>query len=150
MVDDDEALVEIMVEFLEGLGYKADTGLDGEAALDRFNTGDTQVVLLDLGLPDMDGMDVLRRMQMRDSQVPVIVITGSGTIETAVAAIRAGAYDFIVKPLDLKSLELIVARAMERFQLSRQRGVFRGLTLALLISVPVWLVLGVLLARYFF
>lgn len=153
VVDDDEALVRMLVEYMNRLGYTADAAMDGATALKLLQGGGNQgyqAVLLDLGLPDMDGMDLLRRMQVRDKQTAVIVITGSGTIENAVAAIRAGAYDFIAKPLDLKALELIVARAMERYQLSRQRGVFRGLTLALLISVPIWLVLGVLLARYLF
>ena len=153
VVDDDEALARMLVEYMNRLGYTADAAADGSTALDLLQGGGYhgyQAVLLDLGLPDMDGMDLLRRMQVRDKQTAVIVITGSGTIENAVAAIRAGAYDFIAKPLDLKALELIVARAMERYQLSRQRGVFRGLTLALLISVPFWLVLGVLLARYLF
>ncbi|MBI9085459.1 MAG: response regulator [Desulfobacterales bacterium] len=150
VVDDDDALVRILVEYLQKLGYEADAARDGISALDRFDGGGYQSVLLDLGLPDMDGMEVLRRMQVRDSQAAVIVLTGSGTIENAVAAIRSGAYDFIAKPADLKSLELIVDRAMERCQLQRQRGVFRGLTLALLISVPLWLVLGILLARVVF
>ena len=77
----------------------------------------------------------------------VLMIDGQGTIETAVAAIKAGAYDFITKPVDLKTMEVIVNRALERHHLFRKLSIFRGLTLALLISVPIWLILGIILAK---
>jgi DNA-binding response OmpR family regulator len=76
----------------------------------------------------------------------VIVITGYGTIESAVRAIKNGAYDFIPKPFKLDELEVIIKRALERHTLFRQLGIFRGLTLALIISVPFWLILGIVLA----
>lgn len=74
------------------------------------------------------------------------MVTGYGSIDTAVTAIKEGAYDFISKPFDLKALEIIVSRAMERHTLFRRLGMFRGLTLAMIISVPVWLALGIVLA----
>jgi len=95
-------------------------------------------------MPEMDGMELLDAVKKLDSRV--MVITGYDTIEAAVAAIKKGAYDYIPKPFKMDELEVIVNRALERHTLLRQLGVFRGLTLALIISVPFWLILGIILA----
>ena len=84
-----------------------------------------------------------------DSDVNVIVLTGYGTIESAVEAIKGGAYDFIPKPFKMEELEIVINRALERHSLFGRLGVFRGLTLALIISVPFWLILGIILTRVY-
>ena len=149
VIDDDIDFSEMLLGYLESLGYQASLAIDGTTALDLINRHNFQTILLDLGLPDIDGMEVLRQLQKQNHRAPIIVITGSGTIENAVAAIKAGAYDFIAKPLDFKVFEVVLERALVHNQLLRQSGLFRGLVLALLISVPVWLLIGVLFARYF-
>lgn len=73
----------------------------------------------------------------------VLVITGYGTIESAVTAIKKGAYDFIPKPFKMNELEMVIGRALERHTLFRQLGVFRGLGIGLMISVPGWMVLSI-------
>jgi DNA-binding response OmpR family regulator len=75
----------------------------------------------------------------------VIFISGYGTIELAVKTIKNGAYDFIPKPFKLEELEAIIHRALEQYTLIRQLGIFRGLTLALITSIPFWLFLGIIL-----
>ena len=150
VVDDDKDLADMLVEYLIKLGYDATAAYGGREGLDRIEQEDFQLVILDLQMPEMDGMEVLQVIKSRDSRVVVLMITGYGTIETAVAAIKAGAYDFIQKPVDLKTLDVIVSRSLERHTLSRQLGIFRGLTLALLISVPIWLILGIILAKIVF
>ena len=92
-------------------------------------------------------MRLLEAIKRQDKRVVVMVITGFGTIDTAVQAIKSGAFDFIPKPVKIKELEVIINRALERHALSRQLGVFRGLTLALIISIPFWLILGIILTR---
>ena len=94
----------------------------------------------------MDGIELLDAVKKLDSRVMVMVITGYSTIESAVMAIKKGAYDFIPKPFQIDELEVIVNRALERHTLLRQFCIFRGLTLALIISVPFWLILGIMLA----
>src|SRR5687767_5016346 len=76
------------------------------------------VLCLDLGLGDMFGLDVLRHVQASDPTLPVVVVTGQDDVETAVAAMRGGAYDYLVKPIDRVKLKHAVARAFERRQLS--------------------------------
>ncbi len=146
VVDDDKGLADDMVEYLSIYGYQAAAAYGGREALTMFEQGDFQLVITDLKMPEMDGMELLDAVKELDGRVMVMVITGYGTIESAVAAIKKGAYDFIPKPFQMDELEVIVSRALERHTLFRQLGVFRGLTLALIISVPFWLILGIVLA----
>jgi DNA-binding NtrC family response regulator len=147
VVDDDQPLADMLVEFLAKLGYQATAAYNGREGLAQFERGYFQLVILDLKLPDMDGMEVLEAIKAEDSRSVVLIITGYGTIESSVTAVKKGAYDFIPKPINLESLELIIHRALEKHTLFKQLGIFRGLTLALIISVPVWLILGIILAK---
>ncbi len=146
VVDDDKGLADILVEYLSQLGYSATAAYGGREGLSRVEEGNFQIVITDLMMPELDGMELLETVTMLDSRAIVMVITGYGTIESAVEAIKKGAYDFIPKPFKLEELEIIVKRALERHSLFRQIGLFRGLTLALIISVPLWLILGIVLA----
>ena len=146
VVDDNRETADTLVECLSLLGYKATAAYGGHEGLSRFEGGDFQLVFTDLMMPEMDGMELLETIMSLDSRAMVIVITGYGTVESAVEAIKKGAYDFITKPFKLDELKIIIERAMERHTIRRQLGLFRGLVLALLISVPVWLILGIVLA----
>ncbi len=146
VVDDDKRLADDMVEYLSIYGYQAVAAYGGREALAKFEQGDFQLVITDLKMPEMDGMELLDAVKKLDSRVMVMVITGYSTIESAVTAIKKGAYDFIPKPFQMDELEIIVKRALERHTLFKRLGVFRGLTLALIISVPFWLILGIVLA----
>jgi DNA-binding NtrC family response regulator len=147
VVDDDQQLADMLVEFLVKQGYQATAAYGGREGLTQFEQGDFQLVILDLKLPDMDGLEVLEAVKAVDSRAVVLIITGYGTIESSVTAVKKGAYDFIPKPINLEALELIISRALEKHTLFKQLGIFRGLTLALIISVPVWLILGIILAK---
>ena len=146
VVDDDKELADNLVEYLSKLGYQAAPAYGGREALTMFEQGDFQLVITDLKMPEMDGMELLEAVKALDRRVVAMVITGYGTIESAVEAMKKGAYDYIPKPFKMEELEVIVSRALERHTLLRQLGVFRGLTLALIISVPFWLILGIILA----
>lgn len=146
VVDDDKELADNLVEYLSGLSYSATAAYGGRDALRRFEQGDFQLVITDLKMPEVDGMKLLEEVKALDSRAIVMVITGYGTIESGVKAIRSGAYDFIPKPFKMEELEVIVSRALERHTLLRRLGFFRRLIFALLISIPVWLILGIVLA----
>ncbi|MBW1741425.1 MAG: response regulator [Deltaproteobacteria bacterium] len=146
VVDDDKELADGLVDYLSGLGYFVAAAYSGQEGLKKFENGAFQLVITDLKMPDMDGMALLEAVKTQDNQAVVIVITGYGTVESAVKAIKKGAYDFINKPVEMQSLEVVINRALERHELSKQLSVFKGLTLALIISVPLWLILGILFA----
>ncbi|MDY6969866.1 MAG: response regulator [Spirochaetota bacterium] len=146
VIDDDKQLADMLVKYLSKLGYRTFSENNGFDGIARFKTGYFQLILLDLKMPDINGIEVLDRIKGIDRQAVVIIITGEGTIESAVSAIKKGAYDYITKPFDLKSLEVVINRAMERRTLVKQVGIFRGVAIALLISIPLWLLLGIFLA----
>jgi len=147
VVDDQPIVADTLVEIMSRSGYSATAAYGGMEGVKRFQEGDYQLVITDLKMPDVDGMDLLKTIQGIDNKVPVIVNTGYGTIKKAVEAIKSGAYDFVEKPVDRDKLEIIVERALERHNLFTQLGIFRGLTLALTISIPLWLILGIILAQ---
>jgi len=150
IVDDDAEFADGLAEHVEQLGYDASVAYDGQTGLDNFHKGDFRLVLTDLQMPGMDGMALLHAIKKQDSRSVVVVITGHGTIERAVQAIRHGAYDFITKPVKFDELDIVVERALEKYSLVHQLGFFRGLTLAVLVSIPVWLILGIILASKVF
>ncbi|MBW2108744.1 MAG: response regulator [Deltaproteobacteria bacterium] len=150
IVDDDQAFADTLAEHLVERGYTAKVAYDGNEGLERYRSGAYHVIFTDLQMPGMDGMELLHEIKKADSRSVVVVITGFGTIEGAVQAIKKGAYDFITKPVKFEELDIVVDRALEKRGLVKQLDFFRGLTLAVLISIPVWLILGIILASKLF
>jgi DNA-binding NtrC family response regulator len=119
VVDDESSIRRTLKDILEFEKHEVELAPNGMEALDYFREEEFDVVLLDIKMPELDGMEVLEKMlQIRD--VPVIMISGHGTIETAVEAIKKGAYDFIVKPPDLNRLLITVRNASEKKELVTQ------------------------------
>ncbi len=145
VVDDDQQILDILVTWLNKKGYHAVGVNGGREGIEAFEQGDYDLVITDLVMPEMDGMELLDAVKTIDSRVVVLMISGYGTIEASVLAMKKGAYDFIPKPFDFPVLKATIDRALERHSLSKQLGIFRGLTLALIISVPFWLILGIIL-----
>ena len=114
IVDDDPVQRRLVEAAISKFGYDTVVAEGGEAALASFErVGNVGVVILDLMMPGLDGIGVLNRMREREIHVPVIVQTARGSIDTAVSAMRAGAFDFVVKPASPERLEVAVANAMK-------------------------------------
>ena len=145
VVNDNRALTDTLVEFLRKLGYRALPAYDGKEGLTNFEQGDFQIVITDFNMPKMDGMELLEAIVKQDSDVNVIMLTGVGSIESAVQAIKCGAYDYITKPLQLEEIELIVNRALEKHANLRKMRMFRQMFLFVLFSIPFWILFGILL-----
>jgi DNA-binding NtrC family response regulator len=120
IVDDDPDIQEVLADRLQALGYRVSTAATGGDGLARLEAEGPQLVLLDLGLPDMNGLDVLTAMRTRAPDVVVVMITAYGTVERAVQAMKQGAYDFVLKPFEPDHLTLIVQKALERERLTSQ------------------------------
>jgi two-component system, NtrC family, response regulator AtoC len=120
IVDDDASMCEVLVERLEGRDYSARFCTRAEEALQVLNEEAIDVVLTDLNMPGMSGIEFCERVVDHRPDLPVMVITAFGTLETAVAAIRAGAYDFLTKPVDIDALTIAIDRALEHRQLKEE------------------------------
>jgi two-component system nitrogen regulation response regulator NtrX len=114
VVDDEKAIRKTLTEILSFEGYKLDEASDGEEGLKRFRERTYDAVLCDVKMPKVDGLEFLQRAGEINPDVPIIMISGHGTIETAVEAVKQGAYDFISKPPDLNRLLITIRNAMER------------------------------------
>jgi two-component system, NtrC family, response regulator AtoC len=125
LIDDDQGTVALLKEVLEKEGYAVGEAKTGREALTRARALPFDVVLADLRLPDLDGIEVLRVLHACDPELSVIVMTAFGSMETAVEAIRAGAYDYISKPFNLEEVRLTVRRACERRHLLQDNRMFR-------------------------
>jgi len=103
-IDDEPAIIEWLQVLLENAGYEVKTALIGTRGEEIFRTWRPDVVVTDMMLPDMDGIDLVRKVKQMESDVEVIVITGQGNIPRSVEAVKAGAFDFLEKPIDADRL----------------------------------------------
>jgi len=117
IVDDEPVIRDILTEFLSLEGYDIDTAQDGLEARDKILSGAYTVVLSDLKMPNLDGMQLLQFINDRRIPTIPIIMTGYGTIETAIEAMKAGAYDYILKPFKMEDIIRILDRAIEKYNL---------------------------------
>ncbi len=120
VVDDEDAIQRSLSGVLSDEGFRVETAKDGESGIKAIDSDTPDLVLLDVWMPGIDGLEVLRRVRERHKRLPVIVMSGHGTIETAVKATKLGAYDFIEKPLSLEKVLLAVSHALERDRLASE------------------------------
>jgi DNA-binding NtrC family response regulator len=120
VVDDEKNIREGLAASLEMDGHEVETAADGDAGLKRFQKGDIDLVITDLRMPGLSGEELLKRIGSQAPGISVIVLTGHGTVENAVEAMRNGAYDFLTKPVNLDHLSLLVKRALKNRELILQ------------------------------
>ncbi len=121
VVDDEPDIRSLLKEILEDEGFSISLAENGQAARDSLRARRPDLILLDIWMPDIDGVALLKEWKENESfDCPVIMISGHGTVETAVEAIRIGAYDFIEKPLSIAKLLITVDRALETSSLKRE------------------------------
>jgi two-component system response regulator AtoC len=125
VVDDEARMRRILEIMLRKVGHEVLSAGNGVEALTLFKRETTDLVITDLRMPEMDGLELLRRIRELDPDLPVIVITAHGTIDTAVTAMKNGASDYIQRPFDIDVLELAVARALNAKDISRQNAFLR-------------------------
>ncbi len=119
IVDDDSNHAEGTKDVLESVGYSCDLATSGKAGLEALRKRQYDLVLTDLVMSDADGLEILREAQQINPFVALIVLTGHGTIETAVEALKRGAIDYLVKPINIEALRVRVEKALERQELKR-------------------------------
>lgn len=122
IADDEKNIRNGIAEYLEAEGYETLTAEDGKEAIAEINKGFVDLVITDLKMPTISGLEVLKYVVSHFPTMPVIILTGHGTVEDAVQAMRIGAFDFISKPLNLEHLVMLIQRAFERQELSRKNS----------------------------
>jgi DNA-binding NtrC family response regulator len=125
IIDDEKAIRKALMEILSAEGYKTEEAADGEEGLKKFREKKYDVVLCDIKMPKLDGIEFLQKAGEANPDVPVIVISGHGNIETAVDAVKKGAYDYISKPPDLNRMLITIRNAMDRSTLVSEAKVLK-------------------------
>lgn len=125
IIDDEKAIRKTLGEILSYEGYKIDEAGDGEEGLKRFKEKSYDVVLCDIKMPKIDGIEFLDKASEINPDIPIIMISGHGTIETAVEAVKKGAYDYVSKPPDLNRLLITIRNAMDKTDLVTETKVLR-------------------------
>jgi two-component system nitrogen regulation response regulator NtrX len=125
IIDDEKAIRKTLSEILSYEGYKIEEAGDGEEGLKKFKEKAYDVVLCDIKMPKLDGIEFLDKAREANPDVPVIMISGHGTIETAVEAVKKGAYDYISKPPDLNRLLITIRNAMDKNNLVTEAKVLK-------------------------
>ncbi|MDA8086332.1 MAG: sigma-54 dependent transcriptional regulator [Nitrospiraceae bacterium] len=125
IVDDEANIRESLADILSDEGYEIDMAGSGEEAMEAIRRRPPEIVLLDIWLPGMDGAETLKQIRAQYEGLPVVMITGHGTIELAVKTTKMGAYDFMEKPLSIERVLLTVKRALERSRLEKENQTLR-------------------------
>ena len=120
IIDDEESVRKSLADVMRDEGYEVVTAGSGREGLDNVQDSQPSLVLLDIAMPEMDGIETLRRIREMRPDLPVIMVTGHGTIETAVKTTKMGAYDFLVKPPELAHLTLVVKHGLEEHRLREE------------------------------
>ncbi|TKJ46821.1 hypothetical protein CEE34_06940 [Candidatus Aerophobetes bacterium Ae_b3a] len=126
VVDDEIKMRRVLQMILQKEGYEIVTSKDGREALQKVEEENFDLVLTDMKMPGLSGIDLLKKIRESDKEIPVIMITAYGTVETAVKAMKEGAYDYLLKPFEKDEMKIIVANALKMKTLVRENRYLRG------------------------
>jgi DNA-binding NtrC family response regulator len=125
IIDDEKAIRNVLKDILGNEGFSVEEATDGEEGLKKFHSGNFDVVLCDIKMPKLDGIEFLQKVMETNTEVPVIMISGHGNIETAVDAVKKGAFDYIAKPPDLNRLLITIRNALDKTTLVKETKVLK-------------------------
>jgi len=120
VVDDEAKMRRVLQMFFEDTGYSVIQAENGDEALQELDASRPDLLICDMRMPRMNGMELLRRVKLKSPALPVIIMTAYGEVKTAVEAMKLGAESYVTKPLDMEELRILVARAIERSSLIKE------------------------------
>jgi len=126
VVDDDDEIRKRAVQYFEGHGYGVKAAADGDEALELAKKLAFHVAILDIAMPRMSGIDLLKKLRQSNPETEIVMLTGHGTIETAVEAMKLGAHDFLTKPVRFPHLAATIEKAAEAGQLRKENRQLRA------------------------
>lgn len=125
IIDDEKSIRKTLTEILTFEGYAVDEAIDGEEGLKKFKENSYDLVLCDIKMPKLDGIEFLEKAKEINNDIPIIIISGHGNIETAVDAVKKGAYDYIAKPPDLNRMLITLRNAMDKTTLVEETKILK-------------------------
>jgi len=147
VVDDEEPIRNVLYEGLTKFGYRVVLAEGAEEALRIFKPGSFDIVITDLKMPKMDGLDLIRITRKKDPEVAFFVITGYPSLDSAIETLSQGVHDYIIKPFHLGDIRIRIYRVLEKKHLERSIRVMKKIIWALAISIPIWIIIGFYFAK---
>ena len=144
VVDDEESARNTLSDCFTAVGYEVVAASDGEDALRKFLPGKFDCVISDISMPAIDGLDLLKRIRLLDADVFSLIITGFPGIDSAISAMKEGAYDYLTKPFHKEDIQLKVERALNVRKTEMALKKVKGLILTLIILIPVLISMGII------
>lgn len=120
VIDDEKSILDLLSVVFKKEGYQVETSLSGKKGIELIEKNDFDLILCDIRMPQINGLEVLKKVKTKKSDIPVVMITAYGTIKQAVGALKAGALDYVVKPFDVEELKIIVAQGLEKRKLREE------------------------------
>lgn len=120
LIEDEQDIRESYVDMLKFLGLKAEAAENGIEGLKKLEQNNFEIVMTDLNMPEMDGMETMRRIKKKNKEIEVIVITGFATIENAISAMKQGAFDYITKPVSFEHVKIVLNKCIQKIQAQRE------------------------------
>lgn len=148
IVDDDDSFATAVGRIVQELGHTSQRAVDGQDGLAKFHEGDFDVVIADLKMPRMGGIEFIREVKKIDRDAVVMVITGFADLSTAVETMSLGAYDYVEKPVEVEKFRAALERGLEKKRLLSKLRFAKGAIWTISISIPLWLILGIILAYF--
>jgi DNA-binding NtrC family response regulator len=148
VIDDDQDYRTILREFIESRGHTVLEAGDASSGTDIFLREKIDLVVSDFMMPEKSGMELLAELKSIHPKVLFIMVTGFASLDTAKEAMRLGAYDLLSKPVDMDQLSSVMQRALSTIELQSNLSTVRGVNIALMLSIPLWLGVGYLLFRF--
>lgn len=148
IVDDDDSFATSLGRIVGELGHTSVRAVDGREGLVKFHEGEFDMVVADLKMPRMNGVEFVREVKRIDRNAVVLVITGYADMQSAVETLTLGAYDYIEKPVGIEKFRACLERGLEKKRLVSQLNFTQGLIWMVVLSIPLWMVLGIVL--YYF
>lgn len=143
VIDDDASYRSILKEFIEDKGHTVLEAGSADAGMDIFLKEKIDLVVSDFMMPAKTGIDLLHELKRVNPKVLFVMVTGYPAFDSATHAIKEGAYDYLTKPVDRQQLATVMNRALATLELRTNLTTVRGLNLALIISIPFWIFLGI-------
>ncbi len=147
VVDDDPSVLAVLGGSMKAFDFEVETTENPRTALELCRRNRYDIIMSDLVMPQMNGLEFLQEVRQADSDAAFIMITGYPSIESAVEAIRRGAHDYITKHFRIEEVKVKIDKALLEKNLKTRLRHLQGITWALIISIPLWLVLGIVFAR---
>jgi DNA-binding NtrC family response regulator len=150
VIDDDEDYRALLKTYIEEKGHTVIEANSAVTGMKIFLDGKIDLVLSDLMMPVKSGMDLLKELKAIQPSALFIMITGYPTMEKASEALKEGAYDFLVKPVEFDQLNAVMNRAFAAVEMRSALSTMRGTNMALLLSIPLWILVGILVRIFLF